>query len=287
MGASLTATTVTDLTWTRIGRSRRGPYDGGVKILLPPSEGKTPAVSGAPLDLAEISGQDLNPQRRKVVSALKRVSKRKDALTLLGVGPSLAADVKRNTEIDSLPCAPALLTYSGVLYEAMGASDLVGQAQSSETLAQRLRSVHVFSALFGQVNGLDPIPAYRLAMKTDLGTLGKLSTWWKPVLAKKFRVPPAEVVLDCRSSDYRAAWPGPNDQVVTLGAVNVVGDKRSTVSHWAKFYRGEFVGRLLADERELPATVDELVARAEEFYEVEFTPHAKSKPAALTIVLRD
>ncbi|WP_235347028.1 YaaA family protein [Brevibacterium sp. UCMA 11754] len=258
-----------------------------MKILLPPSEGKTPASSGSPLDLPGLSAPDLNPQRKKVLSALQKVSKRKDALDQLGVGASLSADVERNVSLDAIPCAPALQTYSGVLYEAMGAPDLVADAMADETLAQRLRNVHVFSALFGQVNGLDPIPAYRLAMKTDLGTLGKLSSWWKPVLAKSFTIDPAEVILDCRSSDYRAAWPGPHEQVVTLGAVKVNGTKRSVVSHWAKYYRGELVGRLLADDRELPTTSADLVSRAEESYEVEFTPHAKSRPAALTIVLRD
>lgn len=275
------------LTWTANRRPARGTYDGGVKILLPPSEGKTPASSGSLLDLPELSAPDLTPQRKKVLTALQKVSKRKDALAQLGVGASLAADVERNVHLDAVPCAPALLTYSGVLYEAMGAPDLVAHATSDETLAQRLRNVHVFSALFGQVNGLDPIPAYRLAMKTDLGTLGKLSSWWKPVLADSFTIDPAEVILDCRSSDYRAAWPGPHDQVITLGAVKVTGAKRSVVSHWAKYYRGELVGRLLADDRELPTSSADLVSRAEESYEVEFTPHAKNKPAALSIILRD
>ncbi|WP_231440754.1 YaaA family protein [Brevibacterium zhoupengii] len=258
-----------------------------MKILLPPSEGKTPATSGSPLHLPDLSAPDLNPQRKKVLAALQRVSKRKDALEQLGVGASLSADVERNVSLDSLPCAPALLTYSGVLYEAMGAPDLVADALIDETLAQRLRSVHVFSALFGQVNGLDPIPAYRLAMKTDLGSLGKLSSWWKPVLAKSFTVDSAEVILDCRSSDYRAAWPGPHEQVITLGAIKVAGDKRSVISHWAKFYRGELVGRLLSDDRAMPTTSTGLLERAQESYEVEFTPPAKSRPAALTIILRD
>ncbi|WP_193070604.1 MULTISPECIES: YaaA family protein [unclassified Brevibacterium] len=275
------------LTWTENQRFAVGTYDGDVKILLPPSEGKTPANSGPPLDLPGLSAPDLTPQRKKVLAALQKVSKRKDALTQLGVGASLAADVERNVGLDTLPCAPALLTYSGVLYEAMGAPDLVADAMADETLAQRLRNVHVFSALFGQVNGLDPIPAYRLAMKTDLGTLGKLSSWWKPVLAKSLMVDPAEVILDCRSSDYRGAWPGPHEQVITLGAVKVIGAKRSVVSHWAKYYRGELVGRLLADDRELPANSEDLVSRAEESYEVEFTPHAKNRPAALSIILRD
>lgn len=256
-----------------------------MKILLPPSEGKTPAESGPTLDLDSLSAPELNPSRRRVLKALKTVSKRRDALDLLGVGASLAEDVERNTVLDTVPCAPALLTYSGVLYEAMGAAGLVAAAAQNTTLQERLRQVQVFSALFGRVHGLDSIPAYRLAMKTDLRPLGRLTSFWKPILAKSPDLDPAEVALDCRSSDYRSAWPGPNDQVVTMGAVTVSGGKRRVVSHWAKFYRGEFAGRLLADERGLPSDVDELVARAEESYQVEFTPHTTTKPAVLTVVL--
>lgn len=258
-----------------------------VKILLPPSEGKTPSSSGPTLDLDSLSAPELTTKRKRVLAALKKVSRRGDALEKLGVGASLTADVERNTILDEIPCAPALLTYSGVLYEAMGASELVARSDDDETLRHRLHDVHVFSALFGRVHGLDAIPAYRLAMKTDLGTLGKLTSYWKPILAKSCSLDPAEVALDCRSSDYRNVWPGPADQVVTMGAVSVSGGKRRVVSHWAKFYRGEFAGRLLSDDRSLPETIDDLVSRAEELYEVEFTASTKSKSANLMIVLRD
>jgi cytoplasmic iron level regulating protein YaaA (DUF328/UPF0246 family) len=258
-----------------------------VKILLPPSEGKTPSSSGPTLDLDSLSAPKLTTKRRRVLAALKKVSKRRDALEQLGVGASLTEDVERNTVLDEIPCAPALLTYSGVLYEAMGARVLVAQSDDDAQLRDRLHDVHIFSALFGRVHGLDDIPAYRLAMKTDLGTLGKLTSYWKPILAKSCSLDPAEVALDCRSSDYRSVWPGPTDQVVTMGAVSVSSGKRRVVSHWAKFYRGEFAGRLLSDDRALPETVEELAARAEEVYEVEFAAATKSKPANLMIVLRD
>jgi hypothetical protein len=42
-------------------------YDGLVKILLPPSEGKTPAASGPTLDLDGLSAPELNPSKRKRV----------------------------------------------------------------------------------------------------------------------------------------------------------------------------------------------------------------------------
>lgn len=258
-----------------------------MKILLPPSEGKTPASSGAPLDLTALSTPELARQRTRVINVLKRVSKKRDALAVLGVGASLVDDVARNVEIDSHPSTPALETYSGVLYEAMGATELVAQSRTNPSLEQRLRDVHIFSALFGQVSALDEIPAYRLAMKTKLPGLGKLTSWWKPHLNKTLTPPDTELLLDCRSSDYRAAWPGPVSQVVTLGAVQVVGDKRKVVSHWAKYYRGEIVGRLLRDQREMPATKVDLVERLAEHYTIEFAEAAGRHPANVMVVLKD
>ena len=105
-----------------------------MKILLPPSEGKTPAQNGPALDLDGLSAPELRSQRERVLAALKKVSKRSDALERLGVGASLAQDVERNTVLDTIACAPALLTYSGVLYEAMGASALVAAADDDEVL---------------------------------------------------------------------------------------------------------------------------------------------------------
>lgn len=105
-----------------------------MKILLPPSEGKTPSPTGPTLDLDGLSAPELTTKRKRVLAALKKVSKRRDALEKLGVGASLAADVERNTVLDEIPCAPALLTYSGVLYEAMGAGELVAQSNDDEKL---------------------------------------------------------------------------------------------------------------------------------------------------------
>src|SRR5699024_2563152 len=167
------------------------------------------------------------------------------------------------------------------------ASELVAAADEDECLRERPHQVLVFSALYGRVDGLDLIPAYRLAMKTELADLGRLTSFWKPILAESSPLSPAEVALDCRSSDYRSAWPGPNDQVVTMGAVTIKDGKRRVVSHWAKFDRGQFAGRLLAVERPLPVSSDELVSLAQEYYDVEFSPHTASKPASLTIVLGD
>ena len=93
-----------------------------------------------------------------------------------------------------------------------------------------------------------------------------------------------ELLLDCRSADYRAAWPGPRERIVTVDVVQVRGGKRTVVSHFAKHTRGELVGRLLRSPDPLPATPEDLATAASAFYHVELT-QVPRKPASLTIVL--
>ncbi|PKQ16226.1 MAG: peroxide stress protein YaaA, partial [Actinobacteria bacterium HGW-Actinobacteria-8] len=55
-------------------------------LLLPPSEGKTPATSGSPIDVAALSHPVLSDARRRVGDTLAKVSGQRNALTVLGVG---------------------------------------------------------------------------------------------------------------------------------------------------------------------------------------------------------
>ena len=146
-------------------------------ILLPPSEGKTPAVRGSAVDWPSLSFPELNTYRAKVLEALGTVSAHEDALALLGVGASLKDDVERNTRLHAEPAAPAHQIYSGVLYDALGYKTL--------TPAQRRKaddSVLVVSALWGAIRFADRVPAYRLSMGTALPDVGRLASFWKPQL---------------------------------------------------------------------------------------------------------
>jgi len=123
-----------------------------VLILLPPSEGKTPAVGGDAVDWTSLGFPGLNSYRAKVLDALGTVSAHEDALALLGVGASLTADVERNTRLHAEPAAPAHRIYSGVLYDALGYGTL--------TAAQRKKadeSVLVISALWGVLRFADRV----------------------------------------------------------------------------------------------------------------------------------
>lgn len=248
-----------------------------MKILLPPSEGKTAPAAGPAVDVGALAFPQLADAREEVLASLRTASAAEDALTALGVGKSLAAEVEANTRLCTAPVAPAHEVYTGVLYSAMGAADIA---------PERLAHVFVSSALFGVVNLTDPIPAYRLSMGTALPPLGRMRTWWRkrlaPVLDEAFA---GELLLDCRSADYRASWPGRPAQTVTVDVVQVRGGKRTVVSHFAKHTRGELAGRLLRADAPLPETPEGIAEAAGRWYEVEYAQPTARKAASLTVVL--
>lgn len=253
-------------------------------ILLPPSESKTAAISGDPLELEQLSFPDLTEPRERVMRTVMRVSGQKNALDILGVGESLAQDVARNCELTTAPAAPVLDVYSGVLYDALDYDSL---AQEAKDVADS--SLVVVSALWGAVQPTDRIPAYRLSMGTALPRMGKLGTWWKsrlsPVLDK---VSEDQVVVDCRSAAYAAAWKAPAQTTVSIRVEQRGADgKRSVVSHNAKHTRG-LVARHLC-EMEAAGTVlksvDDIREGLAERWTVELTAPTPRAAATLTVVL--
>jgi cytoplasmic iron level regulating protein YaaA (DUF328/UPF0246 family) len=189
-----------------------------VLILLPPSEGKTPALRGSAVDWPALSFPALNTYRAKVLESLGTVSAHEDALALLGVGASLKDDVERNTRLHAEPAAPAHQIYSGVLYDALGYKTL--------TPAQRRKadeSVLIVSALWGAIRFADRVPAYRLSMGTALPDVGRLASFWKPQLSATLAEAAAgHLLVDCRSSTYAAAWAPPPPPNVALNDLTEV-----------------------------------------------------------------
>jgi cytoplasmic iron level regulating protein YaaA (DUF328/UPF0246 family) len=252
-----------------------------VLILLPPSEGKTPADAGSPVDLAELGFPELTIARQEVAVALAAVSAQDDALSQLGVGASLAHEVSRNTRLAHEPAAPAHSIYTGVLFDALGYRSLTATQKSKADAA-----VVVVSGLWGAVRFADRIPAYRLSMSAGLPGLGKLASFWKPKLAAAMSGPAAgHLLVDCRSSTYAAAWaPEPECTV----AVNVFTERdgtRKVVSHFAKHTRGELARHLLTRRGKAPETPAQLAKAAAEKWAVELIPGTPRKPHALNIIL--
>ncbi|WP_125778108.1 YaaA family protein [Antribacter gilvus] len=234
-------------------------------LLLPPSEGKTPAPDGAaPLDLAALAHPELTTQRDLVLDALAAASARPDATTILGVSEGLADEVARNTGLRTAPTAPAAQVYTGVLYAAAGLAHLDGPA------ARRAQeSVRIFSGLWGAVAPGDRIPAYRLSMGVTLPDVGPLARAWKPALASALDGRAAgDVVVDCRSATYVAAWRPEVSGAdaadwVEVRVLREVDGKRSVVSHNAKHTRGVLAGHLLRREAE-PTSAEEVLKATQE-----------------------
>lgn len=267
-------------------------------LLLPPSEGKTPADDhAAPVDLASLAHPGLTARRQAVLDALASVSARPDAVDLLGVSPGLADEVARNAHLKDAPAGPAASIYTGVLYSAAGLAGLTGDAAG-----RAARTVRIFSGLWGVVAPGDRIPAYRLSMGVSLPDVGPLAAAWRPELAAQLGpLAEGDVVVDCRSATYVAAWK-PTTQWLTVRVVREVNGKRSVVSHNAKHTRGVLAGHLLRRAVE-PSSAAEVLDAARELLdqvvltevttgntqtlvEATLSPAKRTGPQTLELVLR-
>lgn len=261
-------------------------------ILLPPSEGKTTATSGAPVDHARLWLPRLATARKRVATKLANLSKRtspravKETLRLLGLSDSQRDELARNAVLHEAPAAPAADVYSGVLYEALDANTLDDPARAwlDETAV-------VFSGLWGVVRPADRIPAYRCSVGITLpAPIGGLTAYWKKVL--KPALDPAAAdgpVLDLRSGAYAAMWtpPAANSATVRVLHERVVGGvtQRAIVSHFNKATKGRMV-RALAEATAAPASIDEVVAALRDLkYQIEEQPAGAGQPRRLDVIV--
>lgn len=236
------------------------------------------------MNFRALSFPELSDDRKHLAATLARVSGEKNALSVLGVGESLAHDVARNRELLTAPAAPALSVYTGVLYDALDATSLSGRAREVAD-----ESLLVISALWGAVRPTDHIPAYRLSMGTDLPRHGKLSTWWKPRLTPVLDGAAAdEVIVDCRSAAYAAAWKAPAPRTVSVRVEQLDhAGKRSVVSHNVKLTRG-LVARYLCEYqagRGALTTVAAVKEALDAEWTVELVEPTARKAGTLTVVL--
>ncbi|MEV4803821.1 peroxide stress protein YaaA [Nonomuraea sp. NPDC049421] len=233
-------------------------------ILLPPSEGKASEGDGPPV--GELSFPSLGKSRKRVMTALVRASRRRDALDVLGLTPGLAGELAKNTALATAPTLPAAALYTGVLYDNLGLATL-----EAEALARAEESVLIFSGLWGVLRITDRIPPYRLSMGVNLPPVGGLAAFWRPVVSKELDRLPG-LVVDLRSATYAGAWQ-PGSRSVT---VRVFRDGK-VVSHMAKATRGE-VARALLHQPTQPATPEELVKTLDSLgYATQLTAPMNSK----------
>ncbi|GAB3189505.1 YaaA family protein [Nesterenkonia suensis] len=255
-------------------------------IFLPPSEGKTPPREGAaPVALDALTLPDLEEQRRTVMDALIRVSRQQDAQKVLKVGARVMEEVARNEELWQAPAAPAHEIYSGVLFDALGASELPPVAAS-----RAAEQVLIFSGLFGAISFADRIPAYRLSMGVDLSPTdgspapGRLGSYWRRALDEPLRdLIGDQLVLDCRSSSYAAAFRSDPQQTVVVNSFTEREGERKVVTHFAKHARGVLSGMALRAEHQ-PRHVDDVAELASTRWQVEVRPATGRTPHQLDLI---
>jgi uncharacterized protein len=219
-----------------------------VLVLLPPSETKAAGGDGPPLRLDALAHPSLTELRAELVDELvKLAADAPAARAALGLSPRQDAELARNAALWTSPTAPALLRYTGVLYDALDVRSLrgAGAARARARLA-------VGSALFGLLRADDPVPAYRLSAGSALPGRGTLAAAWRPHLDPVLAaVAAGELVVDLRSGSYAALGRVPGAVTVDVLAERPDGT-RCVISHSNKAHKGR-LARLLATTRAEPA----------------------------------
>ena len=190
-------------------------------VLLPPSQGKSAPDRGRRVGLSTLVYSRLRAPRERLLDALD---------------PSLR----------TAPAIPAAELYSGVLFAALGLTDLPWDG------------VLIASALWGVVRPGDRIPAYRLDMTAKPPGVGGLAAFWREPL--RAALPDRGLVLDLRSGSYAAAWqPRRATHLAVRGLTEAPDGSRTVITHMAKRVRGE-VARLVlqAGGAERPEEVAEI-----------------------------
>ena len=227
-------------------------------ILLPPSSGKTAPTSGPSLNLSSLLfGSELTSCREELIKDLHQVCSHANAAQVLKIGPNTVGDIADNLDVYEAPTTTALNLYTGVLFEAAKFNQTLENAtlenaQKTVTLpADILNSeIMIFSGLWGVVRPHDFLPNYRLSASIKLPTIGTVATYWKKQLNPLLNVAlKDQIVVDCRSGEYRKMWapsakhPCELLQVVVQREDPSTGN-RSVVSHNAKHMRGVLAGAL-------------------------------------------
>lgn len=227
-------------------------------ILLPPSSGKTAPTSGASLVLSSLLfGSELTTCREELIKNLHQVCSHANAAQVLKIGPNTVSDIADNLDIYEAPTTTALNLYTGVLFEAAKFNQTLANAttenpQTTVALpADILNSeIMIFSGLWGVVRPHDLLPNYRLSASVKLPSVGTVATYWKQQLSPLLNTAlKDQIVVDCRSGEYRKMWtPSAKHPCELLQVVVQREDprtgKRSVVSHNAKHMRGILAGAL-------------------------------------------
>ncbi len=115
-------------------------------IILPPSETKAHGGTGQPLDFSQLSFPQLHATRQEIAAELQSLPV-DEAMEVLKLSEKLRGEAESNQGLFTTPTMPAVLRYTGVLFDALDAPSL----PTWDRLA-------IGDALFGVLRASDPIP---------------------------------------------------------------------------------------------------------------------------------
>ena len=252
-----------------------------MRILLPPSAGKTTKESTNHLQLEKLWQEEhLTQTRHQLIDDVQNTALLADAAQIFKLGPKNAHEISQNLEVYDAPALAAWQLYDGVLYEAAKFAQIFsygacaqdgqgqgqgnqpqgsGQGQGGQSQADQSQGLQrqleeltlVFSALFGPVRLTDLITPHRLSGSVKLPGQGSVASIWSKALKELLTQQlSGHVVVDLRSAEYGAMYRptrGSDCLLLNIGVakVNPATGKRSVVSHWAKHTRGLLAGALL------------------------------------------
>ena len=206
-------------------------------LLLPPSEGKALGGDGPTWTAGCGRFAELERRRSTLVRRLARLRGGNEKLLGVGGNHLVAARLANATLVDA-PSLPAWQRYTGVVWGGLDVASLPATARRTA-----FSSVVVVSGLLGLAALDDPTPEYRLKMGASLAPYGKLSTWWRPVLAESLTAWAApRFVVDLLPNEHRAACGSAEMTGVRVAFVERNG---KVAGHDAKVAKGRLARHLL------------------------------------------
>jgi len=203
-----------------------------MKILIPPSEGKTKLKSTGSI----FSETNFRFEREvgQIVRLLELIDN-EDLKSIYGTSQEKAELFHRqNEDIFKSRCAPAIERYTGVVYEHLNWMSLSEKAKNYME-----QHVLIFSGLFGMTTPLTLIPNYKLKMNVL-----SLQYHWNHTLTKA--LDKEDMVFDLLPQVYRKAYTPNKDNVIKIEFIVENKGKKTSAGHYGKAVKGKFI-KFLAD----------------------------------------
>ena len=198
-----------------------------MKVLIPPSEGKTKIKSKGLLFSKTNFGFERHVNQ--VVRLLELIDD-EDLRSVYGTSSEKAlAFHRQNQDIFNSPCAPAIERYTGVVYEHINWDTI-----SEKGKKYMEKYIIIFSGLFGMLTPMTPIPDYKLKMNVL-----SLQHHWYPILTEALQ--DEKLIIDLLPQVHRKAYQPNKKNVIPVDFLIKNKGKKSAAGHFGKAVKGEFI----------------------------------------------